>query len=798
MHPTRTTRCSSMCSRRLVLAFALVAVESSSNTAGSDADLQGCPTANEWTVLRAHARRRNPAAIDQHTDAKAVIVIKERMLEHACVVQGQLPLFHYQLHEDYAAVGLDGKAGHQRRLAEAAWWRLPRNEGSLEMQAEIHSWLHQRMRKFSNTDYDPFAFMWEEEEDVDGEDSEAEEDPFSPVGHIQDLIARGADPFLVFADEWGFPSNAVNMAELVGDEPLVKALFHDKKDTARCAHLRPPWVQNLRYFEHTGVGGRQRLRDFCESYLRTKGEDTAWRKAIGQYLGKSAGNGTALARIGAMQAHTCDNRVLLQATGKHKARITGIILDELGACGVDTAAYIDWQDERRGNRTALHMAAYDGNDALVELLLARGADPDVVDSTHATALHIAVSGSFANATAMLASAGSDLLIKDMFGRTATDIAVLARSRLDLTVLAPSLAADAACASAVEDTPLREAPTTQNAAPLHAKWPGTKHEVPAALLSDLPVSECDFDVLYAWRAPANQFVRYLTARQPVLIRGGATGYDGFTRWTPEYLTRKYADRLFEVADIPYADTFGGKGGSQMNLTDYIIAMGHGREYLFASDKDQVNLLKDVQADFKRHPWFVQKKLTATTVQLAIGPAGAGAPFHHHKNALNSLFVGSKLWLMYPPGEAFVSNQHTLDFIKEHVAGLGSGTKNPPAGPKDAPDQPHLRSLLRRKPPIKCIQRAGDILFVPDGFAHATVNLETAVGVAVEYEPADVHKLTQDDPRQGTWDVFVETMQRLATSDPWTPRKDPNGPNAAERRQTTDELHFSADTTTAGNT
>ena len=69
-------------------------------------------------------------------------------------------------------------------------------------------------------------------------------------------------------------------------------------------------------------------------------------------------------------------------------------------------------------------------------------------------------------------------------------------------------------------------------------------------------------------------------------------------------------------------------------------GHGRRYLFASDKDRGNrdLLQGIATDFDQHPKFVQGKLAATAVQLALGPAGTGAPFHHHRGALNSLFVG----------------------------------------------------------------------------------------------------------------------------------------------------------------
>ena len=393
------------------------------------------------------------------------------------------------------------------------------------------------------------------------------EDPFSPVGRVQDLVAQGHDVHVEFTDEWGMPFNAIAMAELVGDAALVRALLTGTHRATRgeqqCVHMPPPWVHNMRY---TGVE-IGRVRHLCQSYLRTKGNDGAlrsWQNAIRQHMvlamvtngnnGKSGRAGTngddamraIRERITAMEVHTCDDSVLrlVQATGAH---VLGIILDALAACGSEIAKHINYKDPLLGNRTALHMAAYAGNDAVVALLLARGADPDAVDGTNATPLHVAVSGSFKNATALLASAvlatGRGLLIKDMFGRTASDIAVLARSRLDFAVIAPSLAADAVCvtatatATATDATSQGDAPASQNAAPLQAKWPDTTHEVPAALLSDLPASECDFDVAHTWLSTAGHFERYLTARQPVLIRGGATSYAAFTKWTPEYLASK---------------------------------------------------------------------------------------------------------------------------------------------------------------------------------------------------------------------------------------------------------------------
>jgi hypothetical protein len=37
-------------------------------------------------------------------------------------------------------------------------------------------------------------------------------------------------------------------------------------------------------------------------------------------------------------------------------------------------------------------------------------------------------------------------------------------------------------------------------------------------------------------------------------------------------------------------------------------------------------------------------------------------------------------------------------------------------------------------LECVQDAGTLLFIPDGWAHTTLNLEDSIGIAVEVGPA----------------------------------------------------------------
>lgn len=204
----------------------------------------------------------------------------------------------------------------------------------------------------------------------------------------------------------------------------------------------------------------------------------------------------------------------------------------------------------------------------------------------------------------------------------------------------------------------------------------------------------------------------------------------------------------------------------------------RSYVFSEDfgtKDPDQLRKDFEPVL---PEFIPKEVLApVTFQFAVGRANSGAPVHYHDTAINSLFAGRKLWIIFPPEDAVVSNLHTLDLIYAVVrsspsypeclqrrhwqvcAGVGRGgnrthlpdhsrglrgisrcvvlrrliVATAPLSPCMQGNGTGARFPLFSQPPLRCIQEAGDQLFIPEKYAHATVNLDTSVSVAVEYLP-----------------------------------------------------------------
>jgi hypothetical protein len=94
---------------------------------------------------------------------------------------------------------------------------------------------------------------------------------------------------------------------------------------------------------------------------------------------------------------------------------------------------------------------------------------------------------------------------------------------------------------------------------------------------------------------------------------------------------------------------------------------------------------------------------------LGPAHSGAYFHQHFSAWNALLYGAKRWFLLPPDAVF--GPYTASMVNWLAV-----------------DKSRLPI-----PPLECVQESGEILFVPEGWLHATINLQDSVGIAVELGP-----------------------------------------------------------------
>ena len=121
-------------------------------------------------------------------------------------------------------------------------------------------------------------------------------------------------------------------------------------------------------------------------------------------------------------------------------------------------------------------------------------------------------------------------------------------------------------------------------------------------------------------------------------------------------------------------------------------------------------------------------------LSLGPSRTGLPFHSHGKTWLALIHGSKRWLAYPPGfnappelqqrfNPLKSVGAWLNEIYPSLQGLPYAPIEPAAsGPGSASGaQPAYTR------PLECVQRPGDIVYLPEGWVHMTVNVGEAIGI-----------------------------------------------------------------------
>ncbi|MCA9424298.1 MAG: ankyrin repeat domain-containing protein, partial [Candidatus Omnitrophica bacterium] len=76
------------------------------------------------------------------------------------------------------------------------------------------------------------------------------------------------------------------------------------------------------------------------------------------------------------------------------------------------------------HRTPLHIAAFEGSEEILGIVLDHGADPDVQDSFGLTPLHLAVTEGHEGVCRALLERGADTNTKDLNGRTPLGVALL--------------------------------------------------------------------------------------------------------------------------------------------------------------------------------------------------------------------------------------------------------------------------------------------------------------------------------------------------------------------------------------
>lgn len=139
----------------------------------------------------------------------------------------------------------------------------------------------------------------------------------------------------------------------------------------------------------------------------------------------------------------------------------------------------------------------------------------------------------------------------------------------------------------------------------------------------------------------------------------------------------------------------------------------RLYFFEWHKNLGDAVRLVD-EWKAAPYFKFGHKASERI-IAIGGTDSGIPFHFHGEAWNELLYGRKRWFLYPP-------------------------HSPPSrGYNDYHDQAQWTRdtyewLDYDEKPVECFQVPGDIIYIPEGWYHSTVNCGQSLAIASQIQEA----------------------------------------------------------------
>ncbi|XP_042493382.1 F-box protein At1g78280-like isoform X2 [Macadamia integrifolia] len=218
------------------------------------------------------------------------------------------------------------------------------------------------------------------------------------------------------------------------------------------------------------------------------------------------------------------------------------------------------------------------------------------------------------------------------------------------------------------------------------------------------------------------------QKPVLITELAEKWPARSTWTVEQLLVNYGDTAFRISQRSSKKI-------TMKFKDYVLYMKiqHDEDplYIFDDEFGEVapGLLKDYSVPYLfREDLFdvLDRDQRPPFRWLIIGPERSGASWHVDPaltSAWNTLLCGRKRWALYPPGRVPVGvtvhvNEEDGDVNIETPTSLQWWLDIYPL-------------LAEEDKPIECTQLPGETIFVPSGWWHCVLNLETTIAVTQNF-------------------------------------------------------------------
>ncbi|KAK7462073.1 hypothetical protein BaRGS_00038521, partial [Batillaria attramentaria] len=234
---------------------------------------------------------------------------------------------------------------------------------------------------------------------------------------------------------------------------------------------------------------------------------------------------------------------------------------------------------------------------------------------------------------------------------------------------------------------------------------------------LYTSRCNIKRVSVNDLDGERFEKEFRYKNPVLITfpNGAADWTVPEKWSQDYLRKNYGQRQMDIGsslDIRRGDgrTTGNKRHSFIEFTDRLMRQtfqGSDEARSFVWDHGFYR-----EADFSsslRLPSYLAERDNLDDGTFYLGASGSGVSFHAHNDGRGAMVFGRKRWFVYP------------------------ATKSPPGGlfPFSVMEwYAHIYpKLTEEERPLECVQEAGEIFYIPEGYYHAVINIGDTIGMAL---------------------------------------------------------------------
>ncbi|KAK3585952.1 hypothetical protein CHS0354_038494 [Potamilus streckersoni] len=238
--------------------------------------------------------------------------------------------------------------------------------------------------------------------------------------------------------------------------------------------------------------------------------------------------------------------------------------------------------------------------------------------------------------------------------------------------------------------------------------------------------CSIDVHNADELSVKEFETTYRFKKPLIVKfkNGAKDWTDPEKWTVKSLKREYGEWSVLSGNSLEIVRLGGRGDMTTSFSQYVDKFMNMQDTLgepfyvfdreFYKDSSLPKTLKP--------PEYFKIQDDVDDSIFFLGGSQSGVSFHKHADAWNGVIYGKKRWFLYssqrtPPGGVYPGFTQ-IDWFKKVY--------------------PNLTDSER---PLECIQEEGDILYLPEGTYHGTINLGDTVAIGIQKKRAvtDTEKL-----------------------------------------------------------